>query len=232
MKRIVEKIIQLRNPNFKFDEALPFAPILEFVCRQVLCLFRGLKVVLFFRNPKGMMLGRGVSFFYMSKIKWGKFLRLGDFVYISALSKNGIELGNNVSIGAFSRVIVSTTLNDLGDKIVIGDAVGIGEYAALGGAGGLEIGSECIIGPYLSCHPENHNYSNLTTSIRHQGVNRKGIKIGKNCWIGSKVSILDGVQLGDGCIIAAGAVVTKSFLDNSIIGGVPAKLLKTRDNEY
>jgi acetyltransferase-like isoleucine patch superfamily enzyme len=59
-------------------------------------------------------------------------------------------------------------------------------------------------------------------------VNRKGIKIGKNCWIGSKVSILDGVQLGNGCIVAAGAVVTKSFPDNSIIGGVPAKLLKTR----
>jgi acetyltransferase-like isoleucine patch superfamily enzyme len=231
MKRIVEKIIQMRNPNFKFDAALPFATILEFVWMQSRCLLRGFKVVFFFRKPKAMMLGRGVSFFYISKIKWGKFLRLGDFVFVSALSKNGIQFGNNVSIGAFSRIIVSTTLNDLGDKIVIGNSVGIGEYASLGGAGGLEIGDECIVGPYLSCHPENHNYEDLSTSIRFQGVNRKGIKIGKNCWIGSKVSILDGVQLGNGCIIAAGAVVTKSFLDNSIIGGVPAKLIKTRSND-
>jgi acetyltransferase-like isoleucine patch superfamily enzyme len=150
---------------------------------------------------------------------------------VSALSKNGIQFGNNVSIGAFSRIIVSTTLNNLGDKIVIGNSVGIGEYASIGGAGGLEIGDECIVGPYLSCHPENHNYSDLTLSIRHQGVNRKGIKIGQNCWIGSKVTILDGVQLGNGCIIAAGAVVTKSFPDNSIIGGVPAKLINTRGDE-
>jgi acetyltransferase-like isoleucine patch superfamily enzyme len=231
MKRILEQIIQYRNPNFKFDETLGLAPILEFVWMQVRCLLRGLKVLFSFRKPRGMMLGRGVSFFYMSKIKWGKFLRLGDFVFVSALSKNGIQFGNNVSIGAFSRIIVSTTLNNLGDKIVIGNSVGIGEYASLGGAGGLEIGDECIVGPYLSCHPENHNYSDLTISIRHQGVNRKGIKIGENCWIGSKVSILDGVQLGNGCIIAAGAVVTKSFPDNSIIGGVPAKIIKTRSNE-
>ncbi len=231
MKKTLEKIIQLRNSSFKFDETLPLATILEFVWMQSFCLLRGLKVVVFFRKPKAMMLGRGVSFFYLSKIKWGKFLRLGDFVFVSALSKNGIQFGNNVSIGAFSRIIVSTTLNDLGDKIIIGDSVGIGEYASLGGAGGLEIGSECIVGPYLSCHPENHNYLDLNIAIRHQGVNRKGIKIGKNCWIGSKVSILDGVQLGNGCIIAAGAVVTKSFPDNAIIGGVPAKLIKMRAHE-
>lgn len=92
----------------------------------------------------------------------------------------------------------------------------------------LEIGDDCIVGQYLSCHPENHHYENLEIPIRMQGVYRKGIKIGKNCWIGSKVTILDGVEIGDGCIIAAGAVVNKSFPENSIIGGVPAKLLKSR----
>lgn len=231
MKSIVQKIIQLRNSNFKFDEALNSGALLQFIWIQVGYLFRGLKVLFLFRKPKGMMLGKGVSFFNISKIKWGKFLRLGNQVYVSALSKNGIHFGNNVSIGAFSRVIVSTSLNDIGDKIVIGNNVGIGEFAYLGGAGGLEIGDECIVGQYLSCHPENHNYENINLSIRHQGVSRKGINIGKNCWIGSKVTILDGVSIGNGSIIAAGSVVTKSFSENSIIGGVPAKLLKSRTNE-
>jgi acetyltransferase-like isoleucine patch superfamily enzyme len=231
MKHVLEKIIQLRNPKFKLDPALSLGPILEFVWMQVKGLLRGLKVLFLFRKPKGMILGRGVSFFYISKIRWGKFLRLGDFVFVSALGKNGIEFGDNVTIGAFSRIIVSTTLNNLGERILIGNSVGIGEYASLGGAGGLEIGDECIVGPYFSCHPENHNYQDLTVSIRYQGVNRKGIKIGKNCWIGSKVSILDGVKLGNDCIIAAGAVVTKSFPNNSIIAGVPARLLKKRNNE-
>jgi acetyltransferase-like isoleucine patch superfamily enzyme len=68
----------------------------------------------------------------------------------------------------------------------------------------------------------------LNLAIRLQGVSRKGIKIGKNCWIGSKVTILDGVEIGDSCIVAAGAVVNKSFPSNSVIGGVPAKILKSR----
>ena len=116
----------------------------------------------------------------------------------------------------------------MGQYIKIGNNVGIGEFAYLGGAGGLEIGDDCIVGQYLSCHPENHVATDLNTPIRFQGVTRKGIKIGKNCWIGSKVTILDGVEVGDGCIIAAGAVLAKSFPQNVIIGGVPAKVLKSR----
>ncbi|MEY2829960.1 MAG: hypothetical protein RIQ33_1818, partial [Bacteroidota bacterium] len=126
-----------------------------------------------------------------------------------------------------SRLIVSTTFNDLGKFIKIGNNVGMGEFAYLGGAAGLEIGDDCIIGQYLSCHPENHNFENPDELIRLQGTTRKGIKIGKNCWIGSKVTFLDGVEIGDGCVIAAGSVVNKSFPSQSVIGGVPAKLLKS-----
>lgn len=231
MKSIIQKIIQLRNPNFKFDDALNTRALLQFIWIQSWSLIRGMKVILFLKNPKGMMLGKGVEFFNISKINYGKFLRLGNHVHVSALSKNGIQFGDNVSFGAFSRIIVSTSLNDIGDQIKIGNNVGIGEFAYLGGAGSLEIGDDCIVGQYLSCHPENHNYQDMIIPIRHQGVSRKGIKIEKNCWIGSKVTVLDGVTIGAGSIIAAGSVVTKSFPENSIIGGVPAKLLKTRTHE-
>ena len=228
MKSIIQKIIRLRNPNFQFDANLNSFALLQFIWIQGLSIFRGLKVLLFFKNPKGIMLGKGVTFFNSPKIKWGKFLRLGNYVYVSALGRNGVAFGNNVSIGAYSRIIVSTSLNEIGDSIVFGNNVGIGEFAYLGGAGGLTIGDDCIVGQYLSCHPENHNCNDLTQLIRYQGVSRKGIVIGANCWIGSKVTILDGVNIGAGCVIAAGSVVTKSFPENSIIGGVPAKLLKSR----
>ncbi|MBC5835767.1 acyltransferase [Flavobacterium sp. F372] len=230
MKAIAQKVINLRNPNFKFDENLNSFALIQFIWIQIGSLTRGFKLLFYFKNPKGMLLGKNVSFFNTPKIKFGKFLKLGNHVYVSGLSKNGITFGNNVSIGAFSRIIVSTSLNNIGNHISIGDNVGIGEFAYLGGAGGLTIGEECIVGQYFSCHPENHIYDNLNESIRHQGVTRKGIEIGKNCWIGSKVSILDGVQIGNGCVIAAGSVVTKSFPDHSVIGGVPAKLIKERTN--
>ena len=83
-------------------------------------------------------------------------------------------------------------------------------------------------GNYVSVHPENHNYSSLHVPIRDQGVTGKGIVIGANCWIGAKVTILDGTRLGNGCVVAAGAVVKGEFPDNCIIGGVPAKVIKMR----
>jgi acetyltransferase-like isoleucine patch superfamily enzyme len=228
MKYILQRTIQLRNPNFIFDDDLNGAALLSFIWVQGWDLLRGLNWLFYFKKPKMTMMGKRVSFFNSSKIKFGKYLKLGNDVHLSALGKHGILIGDNVGIGPYSRVVVSTSMNNLGEFIKIGNNVGIGEFSYLGGAGGLEIGDECIIGQYFSCHPENHFASDLNTAIRNQGVTRKGIKIGMNCWIGSKVTILDGAVIGDGCIIAAGAVVNKSFPSNSIIGGVPAKLLKSR----
>ena len=229
MKKIIEKVIRLRNPSFHFDPDLNNTSMIQFVWIQGWNMVRALRLLIYFRNPKWAMFGPGVRMFNLPGIRWGKFLKLGKRVYVSALGKEGIAFGNNVGIGSYSSIIVSTSLNNLGKYIKIGNNVGIGEYAYLGGAGGLEIGDDCIVGQYLSCHPENHNYETLDTPIRLQGVTRKGITIGSNCWIGSKVTILDGVSIGSGCIIAAGAVVTKSFPEKSIIGGVPAKLIKKRD---
>jgi acetyltransferase-like isoleucine patch superfamily enzyme len=229
MKKIIERVIRFRNPAFRFDPSLGNIAIIQFLWSGGWSLLRPLRLLIYFRNPKGAMFGSGVRLFNLPKIKWGSFLKLEKEVYISALGKKGIELGNNVSLGAYSRIIISTTLSNLGESIKIGNNVGIGEFAYLGGAGGLEIGNDCIVGQYFSCHPENHIYTDLELPIRFQGVVRKGIKIGQNCWIGSKVTILDGVEIGDGCVIAAGAVVIKSFPSNSILSGVPAKLIKTRN---
>ena len=90
----------------------------------------------------------------------------------------------------------------------------------------MEIGDNCIIGAYFSCHPENHNFEDKSVLIKNQGVSHKGIVIGNNCWIGAKVTILDGTKVGNSCVIAAGAVVKGEFPDHCVIGGVPARILR------
>ena len=85
------------------------------------------------------------------------------------------------------------------------------------------MGPECII--LTSNHGMIDN--DIPMWIQHSSETRP-VAIGNNCWIGAKATILDGTKIGDGCIVAAGAVVKGEFPDNVIIGGVPAKIIKHR----
>ena len=228
MKSVIEKVIRKRNPNFRFDEAVTTCALVSLFLEKSIWLFRGWRSLLRLRKPKMLLLGKGVKFTHLGNISWGKWVKLEDRVHLSALGKGKLSLGNHVGIGAYSRVIISTSFSNVGSHITIGNNVGIGEFAYLGGGGGLDIGDDCIIGQYFSCHPENHEFGDTTQLIREQGVSRQGISIGPNCWIGSKVTILDGVNIGEGCVIAAGAVVTQDMPANTVVGGVPARALKQR----
>lgn len=227
MKTLFIQTVQKRNSGFELDKTIDTTMLLNFTWDTALRMCRGLKLLLKGRNPHFAMLGKGVKFSHFNRITFGAYLKLGEGVRVSGLGKSGVKLGEKVGIGAYSRVIASTSLSHIGEGIEIGNNVGIGEFAYLGGGGGLKIGDDCIVGQYFSCHPENHNYTDPTLPIRLQGVNRKGIEIGRDCWIGSKVTILDGARIGNHCVIAAGAVVTGTFPDHSIIGGIPAKILKS-----
>ncbi len=223
---IIEYLIRKKNPNFQFDKDVPVKILFILAVTKVVQQLRAFKLLFSGHLPKKIFLGKNVRFFHASNIQFGDWVQLEDQVYVSALGRQPVVFGDNVKIGAFSQIVCATSFDNIGEYIRIGNNVGIGEFAYLGGGGGLEIGDDCIIGQYLSCHPENHHFLQTDKLIRLQGVSRKGIRIGKNCWIGAKVTILDGVTIGDNCVIAAGAVVTKDMPSNSVLGGVPAKVIK------
>ena len=172
--------------------------------------------------------GRKVVIEYGYQLSAGPNLILEDLVQISALSEKGISLGRNVTIGKSAILVCTGVIANRGVGIEIGDYSAVGAHSFLGGQGGVRLGQNVIMGPGVRIFSENHNYGDLGIPIRLQGENRKGVLVEDDCWVGSGVTILDGVTVGTGSLIAAGSVVTKDVPPFSIAAGVPAKVIGDR----
>lgn len=231
MRKLLNKLVsRQKGESFTFDDDIPLSYIVKLLFDKCVALLYGfirfgkLKV---FVNPTSTVK-------CISKIRCGKNFSIGPYCYVDALSHQGLICGDNVSMGFHTHIELTGSMHLLGKGMKIGNNVGLGTHGHYGsGAGFVEIGNDTILGNYVSVHPENHNYQNLNIPIRLQGVSSKGgVKIGNNCWIGAKVTILDGTVIGNNCIVAAGAVVKGVFPDNAMIGGIPAKIIKYIYDEH
>jgi maltose O-acetyltransferase len=114
-----------------------------------------------------------------------------------------------------------------GDKIRIGDNSGLGINCHI--PNGSIIGNDVMMGPNCYVFERNHVYSRTDIPMRLQGYTElKPVNIEDDVWIGQDVTIMVGRQIKKGSIVAAGSVLTKDFPEYSIIGGNPAKVIKSR----
>ena len=129
--------------------------------------------------------------------------------------------GKNVNIEHGARI---------SSKLSIGDNSGIGVDCLCGGD--LTIGNDVMMGPECVIISRNHDFSRTDIPMRLQGYKEEEpCVIGNDVWIGRRVMIMPGVHIGNGCVIAAGAVVTKDVPDFAIVGGVPAKIIRFRNED-
>ena len=177
----------------------------------------------------------------MTKVRYGKNLLLKGAPVI--FNKKGAELtiGDNVTIkssflsnlvGLYSKTIIVTRAP--GAYIRIGNNVGM-SGVTIYARKGIEIGENTAIGGNTKIldndfHPIEAEARNKHLADKNGGdsdlVPAKPIKIGKNCFIGCNAIILKGTELGDGCVVGAGAVVSGKFEANSVIVGNPARVIK------
>jgi len=112
-------------------------------------------------------------------------------------------------------------------NVSIGNFSGIGRGSSIYAVDTVEIGNDVMIGEEIIIYTSNHGIR-LSQIMRCQGMEKAPVKIGNDVWIGARVIVLPGVTIGDGSVVAAGAVVTKDVNPYSIVGGVPARKIKDR----
>jgi len=117
---------------------------------------------------------------------------------------------------------------EFSSDVSLGDNSGIGVNALI--ASGVTIGDDVMMGHECMIYTNNHGMlDNGVPMWKQKSTAVAPVVIGNNCWIGGRVIILPGVHLGDGCVVGAGSVVTKSFAANSVIAGNPARFIRFRE---
>ncbi|AFY54444.1 acetyltransferase (isoleucine patch superfamily) [Rivularia sp. PCC 7116] len=174
---------------------------------------------------KSVYIQNGVELLGAYNIEIGDGVHLFKGVRVDALGnennkitiKEGVAIERNVDIGALDNTHIYI------DK---GTFIGVG--ASVAGPGNVKIGKRCLIAARCGIFANNHKYADPSRYIADQGVTCQGITIEDDCWLGHAVTVVDGVTIGKGSVIGAGAVVTKDIPPYSIAVGTPARVIKSR----
>jgi acetyltransferase-like isoleucine patch superfamily enzyme len=138
----------------------------------------------------------------------GKFYSL----FFKSVGKN-FKIERNVLIGGMRN-------------IEVGDNFFIGFGCVLNGGGGIKIGNNVLIAQGVKIYSDQHRYNKKEVDIIFQGSDSRPVYIDNNVWLCANCVILPGVHIGTGSVVGAGAVVTKDVGPYSVVGGVPAKIIK------
>lgn len=160
-------------------------------------------------------------------------ITLGKFTVIEPLCllDSGLSKDSFIRIGERSKLKYGAVLKSYDGFIEIGNRVTIGEYSIIAGHGGVTIGKNTIIGGMCYISAQNHIHKS-NVPIRFQGETANGIFIGDNVWIGGRVTVLDGVHIGNNSVIGAGSVVVKDIPSDSVAVGIPCRVVKKPEEPY
>ena len=192
--------------------------------------FRGSVRRFFLKEVHGIFLvGKNVQITHGKHISCGKNVKFEDFSEIHGLCSDGLNFGDYVTISRGVMIRPSSYYGgDYGVGLTMGEHSSIGPYGYIGCSGKISIGKNVMLGPKCSIFAENHVFSDKESSIKSQGVKQKGVTIEDDCWIGSNVTILDGVTIGKGSVIGAGTLVTKDIPAGSIVVDKRIKNIRNR----
>lgn len=156
------------------------------------------------------------------RIELGRGCKIHADASIDATRSPGVRFGDKVTLNRYAYVQGGN------GGVRLGDRVEINNFSIINGTGGVDIGEDTLIGPGVRIISYQHRYARNAT-IHSQAVDAKPIRIGRDVWLGANAIILAGVTIGDGAVVAAGAVVRRDVSAYTVVAGVPATVIKIRE---
>jgi len=154
-------------------------------------------------------------------------LFLGKRVELSATPGLArLEIGRWVHIGDGNAIRCHEGSLRIGDKVVFGRDNVVNAYLD------IEIGASTLVADWVHITDFDHRHADVTAPIKDQGIVKSPVRIGPDCWIATKVTVLRGTRVGRGCVLGAHAVVRGDVPDGSIAVGAPARVVRNRLDDW
>ena len=170
----------------------------------------------------------------IARLGWLK-LRFGRRLVTDGLCFVGpgvqVEIGRNARLvlGRWSWIGHGCKIRIHEGEVRIGAKTVMGQECTISAYQRVAIGHECVIADRVMLIDFDHGVVEVERPIRLQGIYKRDVHVGNNCWIGYGACILRGVTIGDNAIVGTSAVVTKSLPDNAIAAGIPARVIRMRE---
>ena len=181
---------------------------------------------LFKKAGKGLIIGRNVVIRHPDKVELGDNVTIDDNCIIDGreAGHGGVVLEDNVLINRNCMVLAK------GGPIRLGKRTSIGSNSIIVSMDGVDVGEAVLTAAGCYISTGSYLFDDINKAVMDHTVYTTGpVRIGDQTWLGTRVTILDGVTIGHGAVIGAGALVVKNVPENSIAFGVPAKVVSTRD---
>ena len=189
-------------------------------------------VLLRFLRAHGMLnakYGRLIARWAWLKLRWRGRLQTDGICFIAPDVQ--LEIGPDavVRLGRWSWVGHGTKIRAHEGVVEIGAKTVVGQECTISAFQHVSIGRECVVADRAMFIDFDHGMVEVERPIREQGIYKRDVRIGHNVWVGYGACFLRGVVVGDNSVIGTSSVVCRDVPENAIVGGVPAKLIRMRD---
>lgn len=176
-------------------------------------------------SGRNVTFGHGVVLRHPHKIHLGDDVIVDDLVVLDAkgTSNRGIQIGNGVFLGR------GTILSCKDGDITLGDHVNIGFYSEIFSGSSVTVGPHGLFAAYTYLVGGGHEFARADVPVIEQERPSRGITLGEDVWLGAGAKVMDGVTIGDHVVVGAGAVVTEDLPAGVVALGVPARVVRSRE---